>query len=160
MDRAETWITQFMQDGRVRREEAWADANESRLGRVWPADIRPRDLAGAWRTGGMDAPVRGPDRMRVAIWVRSGGQDLPFRDLPGNQPRQDGYVYAVCVQRLPVGPVRQFCTFTAETSARWYAIELARAVQQAGFTGLRPQDIFLERPRRTPGTSWRPGTPA
>jgi hypothetical protein len=112
-----------------------------------------------WRTCGMDAPVRGPARAKVAIWVRRGGQDLPFRDLPGNQPRQDGYVYTVCVRCLPAGPVRQFCRFTAETSARWYAIELARTVQQAGFTGLRPHDIFPERPRRTPGTSWRPGTP-
>jgi hypothetical protein len=45
------------------------------------------------------------------------------------------------------GPARNFCSFATETSARWYAVELARTVRQAGFTGLRPWDLLPERSR-------------
>jgi hypothetical protein len=56
-------------------------------------------------------------------------------------------VYTVCVRRTPAGPALRFCSFATETSARWYAVELARTVRQAGITGMRPGDIFPERPR-------------
>lgn len=160
MDNMEMWMTQFMEDGRTRRVEAGACANESRLSRDWPVEVRPRDLAGAWRTWVMDGLVSGPDGVKVTIWVRRGDQDLPFHDLPGDQARQDGQVYTVCVRRMPAGHVREFCRFAAETSARWYAVELARTVRQAGSAWLQPSDIFPERFRRTRNTSWRPGTSA
>ena len=55
--------------------------------------------------------------------------------------------FETCVRRMPAGPARRFCSFATETSARWYAVELARQVRQAGITALRPADIFPERPR-------------
>jgi hypothetical protein len=52
-----------------------------------------------------------------------------------------------CARRKPAGPARDFCSFATEISACWYAVELARTVRQAGFTGLRPRDLLPERSR-------------
>jgi len=134
-----------------------AYANERVINGHWPLGARPDDtpaLAEQWRTWVTDGPVRGPDGVTVVIWVRSAGRDLPFRDFPADQTpvtwqelaaRQTAYT--VCVRRMPGGPALRFCSFATETSARWYAVELARTVRQAGITGLRPSDILPERPR-------------
>jgi hypothetical protein len=157
LDRMESQTTLFQQ-----RFETWgllqsAYANERRINNHWPLATRPHDvppgLADAWRTW-VDGPVRGPDGVRIAIWVRYGGQDLPFHDPPDSQARvtwqelaDSRKVYTVCIRRMPAGPARGFCWFATETSARWYAVELARVVRQVGITGLRPAEIFPERPR-------------
>lgn len=74
---------------------------------------------------------------------------------------QTGKFYSVCLRRVPAGAVQGFPSlaagasaygyavevFATETSARWYAVELARMVRQAGITALRSSDIDLERPR-------------
>jgi len=81
----------------------------------------------------MDGPVCGPDGVRVTIWVQSADQDLPFHDSPDDRAwitwqelAESRKVYTVCVRRMPAGPARRFCSFATETSARWYAVELAR----------------------------------
>ena len=154
-----------------------AYAAERAINGHWPLAARPDDapvLADEWRTWVTDGPVRGPDGVTVTIWVRSAGLDLPFRDPPEDHApvtwqelaaRQT--VYSVCVRRMPAGPALHFCAFATETSARWYAVELARTVRQAGITGLRPSDILPERlrPARSEhalaneltGVSHRPG---
>ena len=53
--------------------------------------------------------------------------------------------YTVYVRCMPAGPPQPFCSFATETSARWYAVELARTVRQTGITGLRPHDPLPER---------------
>jgi hypothetical protein len=157
LDRMETQTTLFQERLETRGMVQRAYANERRINNHWPLAGRPHDvppgLADAWRTW-VDGPVRGPDGVRVAIWVRFGGQDLPFRDPPDDRARvrwqefaDGGKVYTVCVRRMPAGPALRFCFFATETSARWYAVELARVVRQVGITALRPADIFPERPR-------------
>lgn len=148
------------------RLETWsllrqAYANERRVNGNWLLAARPGggspDLADAWRTWVMDGPVRGPDGVEVTIWVRAAGEDLPFRDPPDDQAlvswqelAASRKAYTVCVHRMPAGPTRNFCSFATEASARWYAVELAWTVRQAGFTGLRPGDLLPEgsRPAR------------
>jgi len=135
-----------------------AYANERRINGYWSSAARPYDfspgLADAWRTWVADGPVRGPDGVMVIIWIRSAGQDLPFHDLPDDQGRvtwqelvESRRAYSVYVRHIPAGPSQRFCSFATETSARWYAVELARAVRQTGITGLRPHDMLPERPR-------------
>jgi hypothetical protein len=157
LDRLDSQTTLF-----IERHETWsvleqAYANERRINGHWPLAAGPYEaspgLADAWRAW-VDGPVRGPDGIQVTIWVRSAGQDLPFRDPPDDQARltwqelaESRTVYTVCVRRMPAGPARSFCSFTTEMSARWYAVELARTVRQAGITALRPSDIFPERLR-------------
>ena len=156
MDRLEAGNTLAME-----RFETWsalsqAHANELRIHR-WPLVARSygASLADAWRTWVTDGPVRGPDGVEVTIGVRYEGQDLPFHDPPDDQPcptwaeiADSRKVYTVCVRRMLAGPVQGFCSFATETSARWYAIELAWTVWRAGITGLKPFDIFPERPPR------------
>jgi hypothetical protein len=80
--------------------------------------------------------------------------------------------YTVCVRRTPAWPTRQFRgsywatqqfrtsywatrhgsptqfrSFVTETSARWYAVELARAVRQSGITWVRLSDMLPDRSR-------------
>jgi hypothetical protein len=135
-----------------------AYANERLINGHRPSAARPYGtspgLADAWRTWVTDGPVRGPDGVTVTIWVRSAGQDLPFHDLPADQARvtwqelaESRKAYSVYVRCLPAGPPQRFCSFATETSARWYAVELARTVRQTGITGLRPHDLLPERPR-------------
>lgn len=158
LDRMESRTTLFTERFGTRGVLEQAYANERRINGNWPLAARPCDtspgLADAWRTWVMDGPVRGPDRVQVTIWVRSAGQDLPFHDPPDDQARptwqelaESWKVYTVCIRRMPAGPALRFCSFATETSARWYAVELARMVRHVGITGLRPSDIFPERPR-------------
>jgi hypothetical protein len=146
------------------RFETWgirqqAYANERLINGNWPS-AGPGDgspgLAEAWRTWVADGPVCGPDGVRVAIWVRSAGQDLPFHGPPADQALVSWEelagretVYTVCIRCMPAGSVQRFCSFVTETSARWYAVELARTIRYAGFTGLRPADILPEKPGST-----------
>jgi hypothetical protein len=127
----------------------------------WPLDARPDEaalrLAEAWLTWVGPGPVAGPDGVAVRIWIRSAGQDLPFRPTPGDQRwvrRRDRAAgrddYAVCVCRLPAGRAQAVRTFASETSARWYAVGLARQVREAGVTALRPADVPAG-PRPTAG---------
>jgi hypothetical protein len=148
LDRMEAQTTLFME-----RFETWgileqAYANERRINGQWPSAARPDDtspdLSDAWRTWVADGPVRGPDGVQVSIWVRSAGQQLPFHDPPDDQARE---FYTVCIRRMPAGPAGGFCSFITETSARWYAVELARMVRAVGITGMRPSDVFPERLR-------------
>jgi hypothetical protein len=156
------WIARAQRKADLRAERFLrhdrAYANERLLHGRWPLAARPGDaspgLAEAWRTWVTDGPVGGPDGVRVTIWVCSAGQDLPFRDPPEDQAwlsweeLPEGWtVCTVCVRRMPAGPAREFCSFATETSARWYAVELAQQVRQFGITSLRPSDIFPERPR-------------
>jgi len=152
----------------MERFESWgalstALANERAI-RRWPliAQSYGSSLADAWRTWVADGPVRGPDRVEVTIWVRSAGQDLPFDDPPyyefcptWEELAASRQVYTVCVRRMPAGPVGRFCWFATESSARWYAIELAWYVRRVGITGLAPSDIFPERPPRPSARSER-----
>jgi hypothetical protein len=118
----------------------------------WPLDARPDDaslrLAEAWLTWAGQGPIAGPDGVEVAISVRSGGQDLPYRYAPGDQAwltraelRSSSNDYTVCIRRMPAGAVESIRSFATETSARWYAVGLARQVREAGITALRPADI-------------------
>jgi len=156
MDRMESWNALCKERSRTRIMVSWAQANERRISRHWPlaAQSYGASLADAWRTWVTDGPVRGPDGVEVTIWVRYADQDLPFHDPPDDQAwptwqelAGSRAVYTVCVRRMPPGHVLSFCSFATETSARWYAVELARTVRQAGITGMRPSDIFPERPR-------------
>jgi len=135
-----------------------AYANERRINGHWPSAAPPYDtspgLADAWRTWVTNGPVRGPDGVKVTIWIRAAGQDLPFHGPPADQARvtwqeltESRTAYTVYVRRVPSGPPQPFCPFATELSARWYAVELARAVRQTGITGLRPHDLLPERPR-------------
>ncbi|MDQ2814963.1 MAG: hypothetical protein M3Z75_24700 [Actinomycetota bacterium] len=127
----------------------------------WPLDARPDDaslrLANAWLTWVGPGPICGPDGVEVTVWVRSAGQDLPFHDTPGDQAwltraelpaSRNGYT--VCIRRLPAGPTQAIRSFAIETSARWYAVGLAKQVREVGITALRPADIPL-RPLPTAG---------
>ena len=114
-------------------------------------------LASAWLTWVGHEPVAGPDGVAVRIWIRSGGQDLPFGYTPGDQGwvrRRDiaasGNDYTVCLCRLPAGRTQAIRRFAAETSARWYAVGLAQQVRETGITVLRPADI-LAGPRPAAG---------
>jgi hypothetical protein len=155
MDRMESWNPLSLEHLEARGRLSLALANERRISRYWPLTVRSSgaSLADAWRTWVMDGPVRGPDGVEVTIWVRYAGQDLPFYDPRDGQawmwrePAEGRTVYTVCVRRLPAGPVLRFCSFVTEMSARWYAVELARTVREAGITGLRPDAILPERPR-------------
>jgi hypothetical protein len=158
LDRMESWITLSQERSRTSSLLAEAYANERLINGNWPSADRPyddsRDLADAWRTWVRDGLVCGPDGVKLTIWVRSAGRDLPFRDPPpddravasGEELTESRTAYTVCVRRMP-GPTRNFCSFATETSARWYAVELARTVRQAGFTGLGPRDLLPERSR-------------
>jgi hypothetical protein len=158
LDRMESQTTLFMERFETRGILEQAYANERRINDHWPSAARPYDkspgLADAWRTWVADGPVRGPDGVVVSIWVRSAGQELPFHDPPGDQARvawqelaESRKVYTVCVRRTDAGPARGFCSFITETSARWYAVELARMVRAVGITGMGPADVFPERLR-------------
>jgi hypothetical protein len=167
LDRMQSQTTLFMERLQTRGTLEQAYANERRINGHRPSAARPYDtspgLADAWRTWVADGPVRGPDGVEVTIWVRFAGQELPFRDPPDDQAwvtwqelAESRKVYTVCVRRRPAGPARPagaagpaggFCSFTTETSARWYAVELARMVRAVGITGMRPSDIFPERLR-------------
>jgi hypothetical protein len=148
------------------------DGIESRLDRPpfvklyvnpeWAREGRPDDawlrLVDAWLTWVKNGLVSGPDGVEVTIRVRHAGQDLPFHFPPGDRAwvkraelagrRED---YAVCVRRMAAGPVETIRSFPAETSARWYAVELAREIRLAGLTALRPSSIVPARPPRTAG---------
>jgi hypothetical protein len=127
----------------------------------WPLDARPDEaslrLANAWLTWLGHGPVAGPDGVAVRIWIRSAGQDLPFRYTPGDQGwvrRRDsaasGNDYTVCIRRVPAGRAQAIRRFAFETSARWYAVGLAQKVQEVGITTLRPAGIPAG-PRPTAG---------
>ena len=157
LDRMESWITLSQERSRTSSLLAEAYAHERLINGNWPSAGRryddPPGLADAWRTWVKDGLVRGPDGVTVTIWVQSAGRDLPFRDPPDDREAVtweelagSQTVYTVCVRRMS-GPARNFCSFATETSARWYAVELARTVRQAGFTGLRPWDLLPERSR-------------
>jgi hypothetical protein len=133
-------------------------------------------LADAWRTWVTDRPIRGPDGVAVTIWVEVDDKYLPFHDPPYDQAGVSWHqlaerqkTYAVCVRRTSIRPTRQFPSltnqtsarrylrherpaqqyrlFATETSARWYAVELARAVRQSGITWIRPSDAMPDRSR-------------
>lgn len=113
--------------------------------RSYDASLR---LADAWLTWVRNGPVRGPDGVEVAIWIRPAGQDLPCRNPPGGQPQlrrpelQGGPgSYTVCLRRMPAGPTEDIVSFARQTSARWYAVGLARQVRQVGITSLWPAGI-------------------
>jgi len=127
-------------------------ANPRYVNADWPLDARPDEaslrLAYAWLTWVGHGPVAGPDGVAVRIWIRSAGQDLPFRYTPGDQGwvrRRDlagsGNDYTVCIRRMPAGRAQAIRTFAFETSARWYAVGLAQKVREVGITALRPADI-------------------
>lgn len=127
----------------------------------WPLDARPDEaslrLADAWLTWVGHGPAAGPDGVEVRIWIRSAGQDLPFRYTTGDQGwvrRRDRAAsrndYTVCIRRMPAGRTRAIRTFAFETSARWYAVALAQKVREVGITALRPADIPAG-PRPTAG---------
>jgi hypothetical protein len=158
LDRTESRTTRFNERLETLGMADRAYANERLVNPGWPLEVIPADasagLAEAWRTWVMDGPVRGPDGVEVTVWVRSGGRGLPFLDQAADQtrvtwaePEEIRLLYTVCVRRRPAGPARRFCLFATEASARWYAVELARTVRQAGFTGLRPWDLLPERSR-------------
>lgn len=118
----------------------------------WPLDARPDDaslrLANAWLTWVGRGPICGPDGVEVTIWVRSAGRDLPSHYPPGDQAwltrtellaSRNGYT--VCIRRMPAGAVESIRSFAIETSARWYAVGLAKQVRETGITALRPADI-------------------
>jgi hypothetical protein len=156
LDRVESWTALHTE-----RFETWgvlatAYANERHFNSNWPLAVRPdgASLAEAWRSWVADGPVCGPDQVKVTVWVRYAGQDLPFHDPPDDRApmtweelAETRKVYTVCVRRVPTGPTQRFCSFATEISARWYAVELARAVRQGGITGLLPSNVFPERPR-------------
>jgi hypothetical protein len=155
-DRAESWTTLHTERFVTSEMLAAANAHERRLARSWPLASRPDDasLAEAWQAWVMDGPACGPDGITVTVRVRCGGRDLPFGSPPGQQlpvtwreGTEAPEVYTVCVCRMPAGLVQEFCSFATETTARWYAVELARKVRYAGITALRPSDIFPERSR-------------
>lgn len=113
---------------------------------------RPDDaslrLAHEWLTWVGRGPICGPDGVEVTIWVRSAGRDLPFHYPPGDQAwltraellaSRNGYT--VCIRRMPAGAAESIRSFAIETSARWYAVGLAKQVRDAGITALRPADI-------------------
>lgn len=128
----------------------------------WALEGRPADasirLADAWLTWVRNGLVCGPDGVEVTIWIRRAGQDLPFHHPPDDRAwvkraelpdrRED---YAVCVRRMPAGPVESIRSFPAETSARWYAVELAREIRLDGITTLRLASSLPVRPPRTAG---------
>jgi len=158
LNRMESWITLSQERSRTLSLFARAYANERLINGNWPSAARPYDdspgLADAWHTWVRDGLVCGPDGIKVTIWIRSAGRDLSFHDPPDDQAGVTGEelaesrtTYTVCVRRMPAGPARNFCSFATEASARWYAVELARTVRQAGFTGLRPWDLLPERSR-------------
>jgi hypothetical protein len=135
-----------------------ACANERLINPGWPLTPPPHDtslgLADAWRTWVADGPIRGPDGVAVTIWVRSDDKDLPFHEPPYEQAgitwrelAESQRTYTVCVRRTSAGSTQQFISFTTETSARWYAVELARVVPQSGITSLRPSDLLPDRSR-------------
>jgi hypothetical protein len=154
LDRLESWIV-----FRTERFIGWgslsaAYKNERSISRNWPRAVRSDGaaLAEEWRTWVAGGPVRGPDGVMVVIGVKFGGEDLPFDDLPDRAPvtrlefAESRKVYSVCA-RQPSGRVWGFRSFATETSARWYAVELARTVRQVGVTGLQRSAVLPERRR-------------
>jgi hypothetical protein len=139
------------------RMESWGALNRGPFTRRyvnsdWPLNARPDDawlrLANAWLTWVGRGPVCGPDGVEVTIWVRSAGQDLPFGCTPGDQAwltraelLASRNSYTVCIRRMPAGAAESIRSFAIETSARWYAVGLAKQVREAGITALRPADI-------------------
>jgi hypothetical protein len=101
-------------------------------------------LTNAWFTWVGNGRLCGPDGVEVRIWIRFAGKDLPFGYPPGDRERERPVSrddYAVCVRRLPAGPVKTVHSFGNETSARWYAIGLAAHVREAGITVPRSAGI-------------------
>jgi hypothetical protein len=128
----------------------------------WPSDARPDDaslrLLNAWLTWVGQGPICGPDGVDVTVWIRSAGQDLPFSYTPGDQAwltraelpaSRNGYT--VCIRRMPAGAAESIRSFGSETSARWYAVGLAKQVREAGITALRPASVPAVRPPPTAG---------
>lgn len=139
-------------DMRVPHPAPRGDAGLDRLPglRSYDASLR---VADAWLTWVRNGPVRGPDGVRVAIWIRSAGQDTPGRNPPDGHPQlrrpePQGIPgsYTVCLRRMPAGQAEEIASFTHQTSARWYAVELARQVHQVGITSLRPAGILPAAP--------------
>jgi hypothetical protein len=121
------------------------------LERIEPKGPRavPRALEEAWLTWIGDGRVYGPDGVEVVISVQFGDQDLPFPYPPGEpapqiraQPPPSQNSYAVCVRRMPAGPVESTCLLPNEINARWHAIELAKEVRIYGITALRPSKFY------------------
>jgi hypothetical protein len=101
-------------------------------------------LTDAWLTWVGDGPVSGPDGVEVIISIQFADQDLPFPRTSGDPARRRRTEpppilnnYAVCVRRMPDGPVERTCSFPTETAARWHAVELTKQVGQFGITALR-----------------------
>jgi hypothetical protein len=172
MDRMETRMTLVQERMKTWSVLQQAYANECHINRGWPLADRPHDaaqaVADAWRTWSTGMPVPGPDGVKVTIWIQSAvlaskadffdladRHGLPLRDLPPDDPMWVSWrelvdtrkIYTVYLRRTPAGRDQPFCSFVTETSACWYAVELAIRVRQVGSTGLRPADIFPERQR-------------
>ncbi len=105
-------------------------------------------LEDAWLTWIGDGHMWGPDGVEVIVSVQFAGRDLSFAYPPGEraprlraQPPPSLNNYAVCVRRMPAGPVESTCLLPDETRARWQAIELAKQVAQYGITALRPSKL-------------------
>jgi hypothetical protein len=110
-------------------------------------------LLNAWLTWVGRGLICGPDGVDVTVWVRSAGQDLPFDYTPGDQAwltraellaSRNGYT--VCIRRMPAEAAESIRSFAIETSARWYAVGLAKQVREVGITALRPADIPVRPP--------------
>jgi hypothetical protein len=158
IERLESSMTLSGERLRTRVSFHAACANERLINPNWPQAAGPYDtslgLADAWRTWVTDRPVRGPDGVAVTIWIRCDDNDLPFHDPPYDRAgvtwqelAESQKTYTVCVRRTPAGPTQYFSSFATETSARWYAVELAQAVRQSGIVWLRPSDILPDRSR-------------
>jgi hypothetical protein len=154
MDRLESSMT--LSEKRLRAQIRFqvACANERLINANWrlggPLYQTSAGLADAWRTWVTDRPIRGPDGVAVTIWVEVDDEYLPFRDPPYDHARSrqeleaSQKTYAVCVRPTPT---REYRLFATETSARWYAVDLARAVRQSGITWIRPSDMLPDRSR-------------
>jgi hypothetical protein len=108
----------------------------------------PWRLEDAWLTWIGDGHISGPDGVEVIVSVQFTGRDLTFPYAPAElaprlraQPPPSLNNYAVCVRRMPDGPVESTCMLPNETHARWQAIELAKQVAQYGITALRPSKL-------------------
>jgi len=153
LERIESWGTE--------RGESWNERIQRSPQRRyvnsdWQLGARSSDaslrLANAWLTWVRNGPIRGPDGVEVDIWIRSAGRDLPYHYTPDDRvwlTRRELTAspsdYTVCLRRMPAGPVKSVRSFDIETSARWYAIELARQVRHVGITALRPAGIVPAR---------------
>lgn len=158
MERMESSMTLSERRLKARVRFQVACAHERLINPGWPLTAPPYDvslgLADAWRTWVTDGPIRGPDGIEVIIWIRSDDKDLPFHDPPYDQAAvtweelaESQKTYTVCVRRSPAGPAQRRISFATETSARWAAIEFARAVRQSGVTWIRQSDTLPDRSR-------------